>query len=173
MIAIAAADENWGIGYRNRLLCTIPEDMALFRRTTTGHTVVMGRRTLESFPGGRPLAGRKNIVLTGDPFFAVEGAAAVHSVEELLIRIDGCDPDEVFVIGGASVYRQLLPFCDRCLITRVYRVFPADAFFPDLDRDPSWRIEKRSGLKDYGGLNYEFFEYVKCSVSSETFADTE
>ena len=181
MIAIAAVDENWAIGKDNQLLFSIPDDMKFFRETTSGHTVVMGRKTLESFPGGRPLKNRTNIVLTRDETYGAEGAVIVHSIEELMDRIKDIPGDTIFVIGGASVYQMLVPFCSKCYITKMYKEFPADAFFPDLDADCRWTIAERGGLRKYevpeqeapehevleydapeqNALVYEFLTYVK------------
>ena len=112
MNIIVAADKNWGIGKDNKLLVSIPADMKFFRETTTGNVVVMGRKTLESFPGGLPLKRRTNIVLTKDVNYQVKDAVLVHSVEELLEELKKYDSENVYVIGGDSVYRQLLPYCD-------------------------------------------------------------
>ena len=159
MIAIAAVDENWAIGKDNQLLFSVPDDMKFFRETTSGHTVVMGRKTLESFPGGRPLKNRTNIVFTRDGSYEADGAVIVHSKEELMGRIKDIPGDTVFVIGGASVYQMLVPFCDKCFITKMYRKFEADTYFPDLDADPAWEITKRGGVRRFEDLDYEFMTY--------------
>ena len=166
MKLIAAVDNNWAIGNNGGLLDSIPEDMKFFRETTTGHVVVMGRKTLESFPGKRPLKNRVNIVLTRDPAYACEGALIVHDEEELMAAIAGYDTNEVFIIGGASIYKQFLSLCDTAYITKVYAAHEADAFFPDLDLDGSWEISAQSGEKTHEGLKYRFITYKK--VSQET-----
>lgn len=125
MNIIVAADKNWGIGKDNKLLVSIPADMKFFRETTTGNVVVMGRKTLESFPGGLPLKRRTNIVLTKDVNYQVKDAVLVHSVEELLEELKKYDSENVYVIGGDSVYRQLLPYCDIAHVTKL----PANLFF--------------------------------------------
>ena len=112
MKAIVAADRNWGIGYQNRLLVSIPSDMKFFRQTTTGHVVVMGRQTLGSFPNGLPLKNRTNIVLTANKDYAVKDAIIVHSEKELLEELKKYDTDEIYVIGGESVYRMMLPYLE-------------------------------------------------------------
>ena len=122
MRAIVNADRNWGIGFRNGLLVHIPSDMRFFREKTTDNVVVMGRKTLESLPGGRPLSDRDNIVLSRDAGLKVKGAAVVPSVEELEGLLSDMDPDRVYVIGGAEIYRLLLPLCDTVYVTRVYYV---------------------------------------------------
>ena len=135
MKAILSADKNWGIGYKNKLLVSIPSDMKFFRQTTTGRVVVMGRKTLESFPGGLPLKNRTNIVLTGNRGYSVKDAVIVHTYDELREELKKYDTDDVYVIGGESVYRMLLPECDTVLVTKIDRAFQADTFFPDLDTD--------------------------------------
>ncbi len=164
MIAIAAVDENWAIGSGNKLLFSIPEDMRFFRETTTGKTVVMGRKTLESFPGGRPLKNRRNLVLSKQRNLRIEGAEIVSSPEELLTCIRDENPREVFVIGGASVYELLLPHCEKALITKMYRRFPADAYFPNLDEQEHWKITEQSALYNYEGLDYRFLTYTNGRV---------
>lgn len=160
MIAIVAAAENWGIGKDNRLLFSLPADMRRFRALTSYMTVVMGRRTLESFPGGRPLKNRRSILLTSRPE-PMEGAELAHSVEDVLALTAETPPDEVYVIGGERVYRELLPFCSRVLLTRVLAAPEADAFFPDLDALPEWSVAGRSAVLEENGLRYQFVDYVK------------
>ena len=119
MKLIAAVDKNWAIGYKNQLLVSIPSDMKQFRQKTTGHIVVMGRKTLESFPGGLPLKNRRNIVLTSNRNYQVKDAVIVHSEEELKEELKKYDTDEIFVIGGESIYRMLEPLCDEAFITKI------------------------------------------------------
>ena len=119
MKAILSADKNWGIGYQNKLLVSIPSDMKFFRETTTGNVVVMGRKTLESFPNGLPLKNRTNIVLTGNRSYQVKDAVIVHSQDELLEELKKYDTERVYVIGGESVYRMMLPFCDTVFVTKI------------------------------------------------------
>ena len=133
MKAILSADRNWGIGNGNKLLVSIPSDMKFFRQTTTGKVVVMGRKTLESFPNGQPLKNRTNIVLTENPDYRVKDAVIVHSKEELLKTLEQYDTEDIYIIGGESVYRMMLPYCDTVLVTKIDRAFQADTFFPDLD----------------------------------------
>lgn len=159
MKLIAAVTQNWGLGLDGRLLHSIPEDMAYFRAATRGAAVVMGRATLDSFPGGRPLKGRTNLVLTRSPGFAREGVQVLHGTEELPAALAGADPDAVFVIGGASVYRELLPYCDTALITKMELTLPADAFLPDLDAEPGWRLADAGERAESGGTGYRFCRY--------------
>ena len=138
MNMIVAADKNWAIGKNNQLLVSIPADMKMFREQTTGKVVVMGRKTLETFPGGLPLKNRLNIVLTRNRKLQVPGAVIVHSVDELLERIKDYPEDDVYCIGGDSIYRQLLPYCRKAFVTRIDFAYEADTFFPNLDEMPEW-----------------------------------
>ena len=161
MKLIAAVDKNWAIGKEGKLLCHIPEDMRFFKETTTGHIVVMGRKTLESFPGKRPLKDRVNLVLTRNPDYHPEGVTVVHSREELMEALDGYDTEEVFVIGGDSIYRQLLDDCDTAYITRIDEAFDADAWFPDLDASADWNLVSKKPQAESGGHTYQFTTYRK------------
>ena len=161
MNLIVNADRNWAIGKDNKLLVSIPQDMKFFREMTTGKVVVMGRRTLESFPGGRPLKDRTNIVLTTDQAYEAEGAVIVHSMEELLEELKKYPADQVFVIGGESVYRALLPLCGTAYVTRTDQAYDADTWFPDLDADPKWKLTKTSDEQTYFDLEYYFTVYER------------
>ena len=161
MNLIAAVDSNWAIGYQNKLLVSIPDDMKLFRNTTQGHVVVMGRKTLESFPNGRPLKNRVNVVLTSDKSYKVEGAIVVHNLEELDAELAKYDSDEIYVIGGESIYRQLLDRCDRAYITKIEYEYQADAHFPNLDELPEWRMVSESEEQTYFDIIYAYTIYEK------------
>lgn len=166
MNLIAAVDKNWAIGKDNKLLVSIPDDMKFFREATTGHVVVMGRKTLESFPNGKPLKDRINIVLTRDANYKKEGALIVHSVEELeaLLKSDelaAYADDEVYVIGGESIYRLLLDKCDRAYITYIDEKYSADAYFPNLDERYDWRMAEASEENTYFDIIYEFRRYER------------
>jgi dihydrofolate reductase len=167
MQAIVAVTRDWGIGYQGDLLMHEREDMRHFVEHTRGATVVMGDRTLASFPGGRPLKGRHNIVLTMDDGLAVpevEGTTSevVRSLDELhecLVRRGG---DDVWVIGGGSVYAQLLSLCTRVEVTKFDTTLPADTFFPNLDEDPAWRIVcDRDGGTTAEGVAFRFLTYTR------------
>ena len=132
MKLIVAADRNWAIGKNNKLMWSIPADMKFFRETTQGNVVIMGRKTLESFPQGQPLKNRVNIVITRNPSYKVKDAVVVHSVEEAIEESRKYDGD-VFVIGGESIYRAMLPYCDTALVTRIDYAYEADTWFPNLD----------------------------------------
>ena len=138
MNIIVAVDKNWAIGKDNKLLVSIPADMKMFRQETTGKVVVMGRKTLESFPNGLPLKNRTNIVLTGNKDYNVKDAIIVHTVEELLEEIKKYPSEEVYCIGGDSVYKQLLPYCDTAHVTKIDFAYEADSYFPNLDEMPEW-----------------------------------
>ena len=161
MKIIVAADKNWGIGKNNQLLVSIPADMKMFRQETTGKVVVMGRKTLESFPNGLPLKNRTNIVLTGNKNYKVNGAIIVHTVEELLEEIKKYPSDEVYCIGGDSVYKQLLPYCDTAHVTKIDFAYEADSHFPNLDEMPEWKITAESEEQTYFDLEYTFVKYER------------
>ena len=143
MKAILSADRNWGIGYQNKLLVSIPSDMRFFREMTEGKVIVMGRKTLESFPNGLPLKKRVNVVLTHDRSYQVKDAVIVHDKNELMEELKKYQED-IFVVGGGSVYELLLPYCDTAYVTRIDMEYQADTFFPDLDQDPEWELTEES-----------------------------
>ena len=161
MNIIVAVDKNWAIGCNNKLLVSIPSDMKFFRETTTGNVVVMGRKTLESFPNGMPLKNRTNIVLTGNRDYQVKGAIVVHSMEELLEELKKYNSEQIYVIGGDSVYRQMLPYCDIAHITKIDQVYEADAYFPNLDEMEDWYIAADSDEQTYFDLEYQFLMYKR------------
>ena len=161
MNIIVAADQNWAIGKDNKLLISIPADMNFFRTTTTGKVVVMGRKTLESFPGGQPLKKRTNIVLTRDKHYKVKDAIVVHSIEEVLEELKKYDSEDVYVIGGDSIYSQMLPYCDTAHVTKIDFAYEADSWFPNLDEDPEWKIAEESEEQTYFDLEYTFVKYVR------------
>ncbi len=161
MNLIAAVDRNWGIGLNHALLVQIPEDMKRFRQITTGNVVVMGRRTLESFPGGQPLKDRANIVVTADRDYQVKGAVCVHSMEELTDELGKYDSERIYIIGGESIYRQLLAQCDTALITKINYEYQADAWFPNLDQIEEWVLSDESDEQTYFDLEYYFQRYER------------
>ena len=161
MKAILAADKNWGIGYNNRLLVSIPSDMKFFRQTTTGKVVVMGRKTLESFPNGMPLKNRTNIVLTGNQNYQVKDAVIVHSEDELMEELKKYNTDDIYVIGGESVYRMMLPYCDTVYVTKIDRAFQADTFFPNLDEMDEWEMTEESEEQTCFDLEFTFTKYER------------
>lgn len=161
MNAIVAADKNWAIGYKNKLLVSIPADMKFFRQMTGGKVVVMGRKTLESFPNGLPLKNRTNIVLTGNPNYHVKDAVIVHTTEELLEELKKYDEEEIFVIGGESIYRAMLPYCNTAYVTRTDHVYEADTWFPDLDKNSDWQKTAETDEQTYFDLEYVFAKYER------------
>lgn len=161
MNMIVAVDRNWAIGRNNELLVSIPSDKKFFRSVTTGKVVVMGRKTLESFPGGIPLKNRTNIVLTRDPNYRVKDAIVSHSVEETLKMLEQYDPEDVYIIGGDSIYHQFLPYCDLVHVTKIDHVYEADTWFPNLDEMPEWEITGDSQEQTYFDLEYRFLKYER------------
>ena len=161
MNLIAAVDKNWAIGRNNKLLVSIPDDMKFFRETTTGKVVVMGRKTLESFPGKKPLKNRVNIVLTSDNSYQVDGAVIVHDMDELHEELKKYDSQDIYVIGGESIYRQLLDQCDVAHITKIDFSYEADAWFPNLDEKEEWVVTADSEEQTYFDLEYYFYKYEK------------
>ena len=156
MKAIVAVDEKWGIGRDNGLLFRISADLKRFKALTAGHTVLMGRKTLESLPGGRGLPNRRCIVLTAQRDYAAENCEIVHSPAEAVLTADA----DTWVIGGESVYRCFLPLCERVYVTRIAADGGADTFFPDLSADPLWRLDSRSEELEENGLRFRYEEYV-------------
>ena len=161
MKCIVAVDKNWAIGYKNQLLVSIPADMRFFKETTTRKVVVMGKNTLESFPGGKPLANRTNIVVALEKDYKVPGATVVNSIEEALEAVKEYNPDDVFIIGGASIYKQFLQYCDVAHVTKIDYAYAADTYFPNLDEDDEWEITADSEEQTYYDLEYRFLKYER------------
>ncbi len=158
MKLIVVADKNWAIGNEGKLLCHLPGDLKYFKERTTGKIVVMGRKTLESLPGGRPLPKRKNIVLTRNQSFAKEGCTVVHSIEELLKKYSD---EDVMVIGGGEIYCKLLPYCEGCYVTKIDAEFEADTYIPNLDESADFELVWQSEDKKENGITYRFTEYKR------------
>ena len=161
MNLIVAVDKNWAIGLKGDLLVSIPQDMKFFRQTTKGKVVAMGRKTLESFPNGLPLKERVNIVLTSDENYNGRGAVLVHTIEDMVKELQKYDEEEIFVIGGETIYRQLLPYCKKAYITKIDHAYHADTFFPNLDEDPEWEMTGISDEQTYFDLEYVFTIYER------------
>lgn len=161
MNAIAAVDANWAIGNKNRLLTSIPADMKFFREKTMGHVVVMGRKTLESFPNGLPLKNRVNIVLTANRSYKVKDAIIVHTKEKLLEELKKYDSNELYVIGGGSIYEMLIPYCDTAYITKIDHAYAADTYFPNLDQMDDWEMTEVSEEQTCFDLEYVFAKYER------------
>lgn len=161
MNAIAVVDQRWAIGRGGKLLFSLPADMRRFRSLTLNGTVIMGRRTLESFPGGRPLPQRRNIVITHNPSSLPEGAEAAASPEEAVSLAGGPGAEGLWLIGGGSVYAALLDQCSRVYLTQVdAQAEGADAFFPNLDQLPNWEMEASGWWMEENGLRFRFPQYV-------------
>ncbi len=161
MNMIVAVDNNWAIGCSNRLLVRIPNDHKMFRQMTTGKVVVLGRKTLETFPQGLPLKNRTNIILSRNERYQVKDAHIVHSLEELLRKLDQYDTKDVFIIGGESIYRMMLPYCDTVHVTRIDHAYEADSYFPNLDAMPEWEITADSEEQTYFDIPYVFLKYER------------
>ena len=161
MNCIVAVDNNWAIGYKNNLLVSIPADMRFFRDTTIDKVVVMGKNTLESFPGGKPLAKRTNIVVALEKDYKVPGATVVNSIEEAIEAVKDYDTNDVYIIGGGSIYRQFLPYCDVAYVTKIDYEYEADTYFPNLDEDDEWELTGDSDEQTYYDLEYRFLRYER------------
>ena len=161
MQSVEAVDGNWGIGLKNELLVRIPADMRFFRDTTVDKIVVMGRATLESFPGGKALAKRTNIVVSSDAKLKVPDAIVVHSIEEAAKLVEQYDSDDVYIIGGASIYEQFLPYCNVAYVTRIDYTYEADTYFPNLDQLADWEMVEESEEQTYYDIEYRFTKYVR------------
>ena len=161
MNMIVAVDNNWAIGCNNKLLVRIPADHKNFRQETTGKVVVLGRKTLETFPQGMPLKNRTNIILSTNPDYRVKDAIVVHSREELDDELRKYNAEDVYVIGGESVYRMMLPACDTVHVTKIDHEYEADTYFPDLDQDEAWEITAQSEEQTYFDLPYYFVKYER------------
>jgi dihydrofolate reductase len=158
---IVAVADDWAIGYKGDLLARISTDLKRFKEITTGNAVIMGYNTLLSLPGGKPLKNRENIVLYPDEI-EIEGATVVHSLEEAVKVSKKIKDKDVFVIGGGSVYNQLLPYCDTAYITKIDKHYEADTFIPNLDEMPEWKVEEESEqYYDTDGTPYRYVTYKR------------
>ncbi len=158
MKIIVAVDNNWGIGKNNDLLTYIPDDLKYFKEKTLGKVVVMGRKTLESLPGKKPLPGRTNIVLSSNKD-CTKDCMVCTSHEELFKQLEKYDSDEIFVIGGQKVYSELLDKCDTYFITKIFKTFDADKFLDNLDKRDDIELIWESDMQRYKDLEYKFTEY--------------
>ena len=161
MNLIAAVDNKWGIGYKNKLLISIPDDMKCFKEITMGKVCVMGRKTLESLPGGRPLSGRVNIVLTADSTYKKNDVIVVNSVEAALEKLKDYDTKDVFIIGGESIYEQFMPYVDTAYITYIDYAYQSDKHLTNLDKLPQWKLVKESEEQTYFDVEYYYRKYIK------------
>ena len=161
MIAIVAVDENWGIGNKGDLLISLPEDQKdNFRQKTLGNTIVLGRKTLDTFPGGKLLPKRKHIILSRNHSFVKEGAIVLHSSEELLHYKEEHPQEKIFLIGGEEIYRNFLPYCSMAVVTHIKASFTADAYFPDLSKIPGWeQFQTSEKIKSIKGYDFTITQY--------------
>lgn len=161
MDMIVTVDKNWGIGKDGQLLTHLSGDLKYFKERTLGKAVVMGRKTLESLPGGRPLPGRTNIVLTANPDYEKEGCVIVHSMDELRKKCLEYPDDGVMIIGGATLYNELMEECKSLFITKIYDEFEADAFIKNADELLDYKVVWQSEMQEEHGIRYQFFEYKR------------
>ena len=161
MKAIVNVDSNWGIGNGDSLLNYIPADMKFFKAQTTGNVVVMGRKTFMTFPGPKALPNRVNIVITSDENWSAPDVIVCHSLDELFEQLGRYDTNTVYVIGGSSVYEQLLPYCDTAYVTKVESSKPADKFFPNLDENGEWSVDFEGEENEHNGVKFRFTTYKK------------
>ena len=154
MNLIAAVDRNWAIGNKGELLAHLSGDMKFFRSKTVNNIVVLGRKTLTTFPGGKPLKDRHNIVLTMNRDFNGQGADVAHSLDELFEMLKKYKTDDIYVIGGESIYSQLIDYCDTAYITKFDKEFEADVYIENLDKSGNWMI-----VDEEKGIQYRFFTY--------------
>jgi dihydrofolate reductase len=166
MKAILSADLNWGIGCGGKLLQRVPEDMRFFMNMTSGKVVVMGRETFESLPGMQPLKDRVNIVLSTKAQFSDDRLIICRSIDELFKVLSKYDTNDIFVIGGESVYTSLLPYCSEVYVTRLEKAFEADRHFPDIDVLKNWKLVTESDQHFYKDLSFRFLSYANSLVIS-------
>ena len=161
------ADANWGIGHNDNLLIQIPRSRKMFLEETKGKVLVMGRKALATLPQGMPLASRTNIILSANPKLQVKGATVVHSLEELFEVLKQYPDEDIYVVGGESIYSQLLPYCKVAHVVKMDHAYAANKFFPDLDKDEEWKLTADSDEYTYFDIAYEFLRYERT-----TFADS-
>ena len=157
--AIVHVDKEWGIGKGNDMMFSLPKDMKFFRETTLNHVVVMGGNTLRSFPGQKPLKNRVNIVISRGQ--VRDDCIIVRSYDELKNEMKKRENEEIFVIGGGEIYKQMLPYCDLAHVTKIDYAYQADTYFPNLDEDPEWEMTGISDEQTYYDLIYEFCRYER------------
>ena len=162
MKAIVAVDSNWAIGNKGKLLVSIPADQKdNFRAKTLDKTIIYGRKTLETFPQQIVLPKRRNIILSTKPDYTVRNAEVAHSKEEALKLVENENTDDVFIIGGATVYKEFLDVCDTAIVTFIDKEYEADAYFPNLDKDTEWELIDESEEQVYFDITYTYRTYVR------------
>ncbi len=165
MKLIVAVAKNWAIGYKGGLLFNLPDDMAFFKNNTLDKVVVMGRNTLLSFPGGKPLKNRTNIVLTTNRSFQAEGCILCHSFDELFKELEKYSDDDVLVIGGGKIYNDLYSYCSEAYITKVDSIVNADTFLHNFDEDGDWYLSYASEVHENNGLKFTFNTYKNKNIA--------
>ncbi|NLY87356.1 MAG: dihydrofolate reductase [Clostridiales bacterium] len=164
MNMIVAVDRNWGIGRNNDLLASIPGDMKYFKDHTLGKVVVMGRKTLESMPGGKGLPKRSNIVLTSNKNLSADRCTIVNSEDEMFSEISKYNSEDVYLIGGASMYNRYYSLCDKLYITKIDADLDADSFIINIDEDEGYKIISQSEPMTENGISYSFLVYEKINI---------
>ncbi len=164
MNLIVAVDNNWGIGKKNQLLYNIKADMTFFRKQTLNKVVVMGEKTFNSFPQKKPLKNRINIVLSDDVNFNVQDCTVVHTLEDMFDEIKKYNEDDVYLIGGASLYNLLLPYCKRAYVTKINSSKDADKFITNIDTLKNWIIENETDECLEGEYSFKFVTYKNLKV---------
>lgn len=160
MKLLASVDNNWAIGFKDGLLVTIPEDMKRFMKLTAGKVVVLGRKSLQNFPNGLPLRDRVNIILTSNKNLKIRGAVMAYSEEELLELLQEYDSDDIYVIGGESVFNMLYEYCDRAFLTKINYKYQADKHFPNLDKLDNWElVDEDDDEQTYFSIEYNYVTY--------------
>lgn len=154
-------DANWSIGNNEQLLVRIPRDHKLFLEETAGKVIIMGRKAIQTMPQGLPLQGRTNIVLSQNKGLQIKGATVVHSLKELFVLLEQYPTEDIYVVGGESIYEQLLPYCDVVHVTKMDHVYAANKSFPNLEEDASWRLVADSEEQTYFDIAYEFLKYER------------
>ena len=166
MKMIVSADNNWGIGYKGKLLAHVSTDMKFFREKTINNVVILGKKTLSTFPGEKPLKDRTNIILTRDKNYKKEEAVVVNSIDELLEYVKNYDTDRLYVIGGGTVYKELMPYCDIAYITKFNKEFIADTYIENFDKDKNWMLEEESEVFEDKGMQFKFCTYKRINHSN-------
>jgi len=158
---LVAADSRWGIGQGGRLLVSIPQDRQFFRNETLGKVIVMGRATFESLPGSQPLYGRDNVVLSRNPDFHPKGVTVMRSMKEVLKYLEKYNSDDIFIIGGESIYESFLEYCDTAHVTAIEYEYEADRHIIDFDKSEDWKLAEEGDEETYFDLIYKFKKYIR------------
>lgn len=162
MNAIVACDENWAIGKNGDLLVHLPGDLQYYKEKTVGKHIVIGRKTLESFPGCKPLPNRQNIVVTGNKEYKKDGCSICYSIDQVMDKLASVPTDEIFISGGDSIYKQFLPYCDVFYVTHILAAFTGtDSYFPDISQMNDIKMTWKSDVQEEKGTRYYFAKYER------------